>query len=209
MARYSISRGFFSAALSLGALYAQSNLATVTGIITDAAGAAAPGVNVTILNQETNVRRSVLTNEEGAFTIVNLNPGRYELTGMKEGFRTFRETEIVLEVGQTLRSDFVLEVGPVSQTISVAATVAPLNTENGSIKGDVIVQEEIQDIPLNGRDFTELLGSLPTAAVQMMAGLRRENEGETKPFQLDRCHALETTTDTVREYYPKWYRGAA
>ena len=170
MARYSISRGFFSAALSLGALYAQSNLATVTGIITDAAGAAAPGVNVTILNQETNVRRSVLTNEEGAFTIVNLNPGRYELTGMKEGFRTFRETEIVLEVGQTLRSDFVLEVGPVSQTISVAATVAPLNTENGSIKGDVIVQEEIQDIPLNGRDFTELALLVPGVAPNAQGG---------------------------------------
>ena len=54
---------------------------------------------------------------------------------------------------------------------------------------------------------TDLLGSLPTAAVQTFAGLRRENEGEAKPFQLDRCHALETTTDTVRRYYPKWYRG--
>ena len=54
---------------------------------------------------------------------------------------------------------------------------------------------------------TELLGSLPTAAVQTFAGLRRENEGDAKPFQLDRCHALETTTDTVRQYYPNWYRG--
>ncbi len=54
---------------------------------------------------------------------------------------------------------------------------------------------------------TELLGSLPTAAVQTFAGLRRENESDEKPFQLDRCHALETTTDTVRRYYPKWYRG--
>jgi len=53
---------------------------------------------------------------------------------------------------------------------------------------------------------TELLGSLPTAAVQTLAGLRRENEGDTKPFQLDRCHALETTTDTVRRYYPKLSR---
>ena len=52
---------------------------------------------------------------------------------------------------------------------------------------------------------TELLGSLPTAAVQTFAGLRREDEGEGKPFQLDHCHALETTTDTVRRYYPKWY----
>ena len=57
---------------------------------------------------------------------------------------------------------------------------------------------------------TELLSHAPTAAIQMFAGLRREIEpGEGKPFQLDRCHALETTTDTVRRYYPQWYRGAA
>jgi Protein of unknown function (DUF2889) len=55
---------------------------------------------------------------------------------------------------------------------------------------------------------TELLGSLPTAAVQTFAGLRREDEGDRKPFQLDRCHALETTTENVRRYYPKWYRSA-
>ena len=58
--------------------------------------------------------------------------------------------------------------------------------------------------------LTELLTHLPPAAIQMFAGLRREiEEGEGKPFQLDRCHALETTTDTVRQYYPQWYRGAA
>lgn len=57
---------------------------------------------------------------------------------------------------------------------------------------------------------TELLAHAPTAAIQMFAGLRREIEpGEDRPFQLDRCHALETTTDTVRRYYPQWYRGAA
>ena len=55
--------------------------------------------------------------------------------------------------------------------------------------------------------ITELLGALPTAAVQMFAGLQREDTGDGKPFQLDHCHALETTTDTVRTYYPKWYRG--
>jgi hypothetical protein len=57
---------------------------------------------------------------------------------------------------------------------------------------------------------TELLAQLPTAAIQMFAGLRREIEpGDARPFQLDRCHALETTTETVRRYYPQWYRGAA
>jgi hypothetical protein len=57
--------------------------------------------------------------------------------------------------------------------------------------------------------LTELLGYLPTAAVQMFAGLQREDDGSQKPFQLDRCHALETTTETVRAFYPKWYKGAA
>jgi hypothetical protein len=55
--------------------------------------------------------------------------------------------------------------------------------------------------------ITELLGYLPTAAVQTFSSLRkREDQGEGKPFQLDRCHALETTSDAVRRYYPKWYR---
>jgi hypothetical protein len=53
---------------------------------------------------------------------------------------------------------------------------------------------------------TELLGALPTAAVQTFASLQREDVAEGKPFQLDHCHALATTSDTVRQYYPKWYR---
>jgi hypothetical protein len=56
---------------------------------------------------------------------------------------------------------------------------------------------------------TELIGSLPTAAVQTFAGLKGEVEGDVKPFQLDRCHALASTTETVRSYYPKWYTGPA
>jgi hypothetical protein len=56
---------------------------------------------------------------------------------------------------------------------------------------------------------TELLGYLPTTAIQAFAGLTREIHGDAKPFQLDRCHALETTSETVRRYYPAWYRGPA
>ncbi len=57
--------------------------------------------------------------------------------------------------------------------------------------------------------LTEMLAYLPTAAIQTFAGLQREDDGVRKPFQLDRCHALETGADAVRHYYPKWYRGAA
>jgi hypothetical protein len=57
--------------------------------------------------------------------------------------------------------------------------------------------------------LTELVGHLPTAAVQMFSSLVPEDDGRHKPFQLDRCHALESHGDTVRRWYPKWYRGAA
>jgi len=57
--------------------------------------------------------------------------------------------------------------------------------------------------------LTELVGLLPSVAVQTFASLRREIEGAEKPFQLDRCHALDTRSETVRRYYPAWYRGAA
>jgi len=101
---------------------------------------------------------------------VNLSPGNYVLTGSKEGFRSFRQTGIVLQVGQTLRTDLRLEVGSVTETVSVSAQIAPLNTENGAIKGDVIVHEEIRDIPLNGRDFTELALLVPGVAPNAQGG---------------------------------------
>ena len=141
---------------SLVILHAQSDLATVTGIVTDPAEATIPEVTVKVRNMDTNIVHIFQTNHEGSFTITGLNPGLYELTAEKQGFRAYRETGVVLQVGQTLRNDIPLKIGSVNETVSVSATVAPLNTENGAIKGDVIIQAEIQDIPLNGRDFTEL-----------------------------------------------------
>jgi hypothetical protein len=104
------------------------------------------------------------------FTITNLPPGNYELKVEKPGFRTYRQTAIVLETGQTLRRDIRMDVGAVTETISVTAEVAQLNTENGMIKGDVIVHQEIQDMPLNGRDFTELALLVPGVVTKAQGG---------------------------------------
>ena len=78
-----------------------------------------------------------------------------------QGFRTYLRTGIVLELGQTLRSDVRLEVGAVADSVTVTAEAAALNTESGTIKGDVIVQQEIRDLPLEGRDFTDLAFLVP------------------------------------------------
>src|SRR5262245_36074802 len=170
MTRFQIVGAFILAALCGGAIPGQSDLATLTGIVSDPAGAVVPGVVVTIRNIDTNIRQSVPTNAEGIFTVVNLNPGSYELVVMREGFRTLRQTGIVLQVGQSLRNDFRLEVGAVAETVSISAQIAPLNTENGAIKGDVIVHEEIRDIPLNGRDFAELALLVPGVAPNAQGG---------------------------------------
>ncbi|MBI3683704.1 MAG: TonB-dependent receptor [Acidobacteria bacterium] len=151
-------------------LYGQGDLATVTGGVTDPEQAAMPDVKITIRNVGTNIARSMQTNHEGYFTLTNLPPGAYELTAEKEGFRSYRATGIVLETGQNLRRDVRLMVGSVTESVTVSAEVPPLNTENGTIKGDVIIQAEIQEIPLNGRDFTELAFLVPGVVPNAQGG---------------------------------------
>src|SRR3954449_149626 len=89
----------------LSILFAQADLATVTGVVTDSAQAVMTGVSITIRNTDNNESRSINTNSEGYYTITNLPPGNYELVAERAGFHKYRETSIVLETGQTLRTD--------------------------------------------------------------------------------------------------------
>ncbi len=130
-------------------------------MVTDSAGAAAPNVQIQIRNVETGVARTVHTSGEGSYTITALVPGHYELSAEMQGFRSYQKTGIILEIGQTLRDDIQLSVGALNESVTVTAEIASLNTENGTIKGDVIVQQEIMDLPLDGRDFTDLAFLVP------------------------------------------------
>jgi hypothetical protein len=147
--------------LGVCAARAQSDLATVTGVATDPAQAVVPGVTITIRHVETNIARTALTGDSGDFTVTNLHPGSYEISAELPGFRTYRRVGVVLEVGQVLRNDIQLEIGAPSDSVNVTAAVPAINTESGAIKGDVIVQEEIRQLPLDGRDFTDLAFLVP------------------------------------------------
>jgi hypothetical protein len=148
----------------------QSNLAAVTGVVTDEKQSVVPGITVTIRNLETNIARMMPTGGTGDFTITNLHPGTYEIVAEASGFRTYRRLGVVLEIGQTLRNDILLEVGTLAESVTVTAGVGVINTESGSIKGDVIVQEEIQDLPLQGRDFTDLAFLVPGVVPSAQGG---------------------------------------
>ncbi len=148
----------------------QSNLATVTGVVTDSADAVIPGAMVTIRNTGTNIEREMSTNEVGSYTVTNLSPGEYEVTVQSDGFTTYVQQGLMLQTGDNRRIDVALEIGQVTESVTVDAQMIVLNTENGTIKGDVIVMEEIQELPLNGRDFTDLAfftpGVVPRGSAQ-------------------------------------------
>lgn len=140
-------------------------LGTVTGQLRDATGAAVPGVEITVRNTQTNVVRTVITNEEGLYVVPALNPGSYEVKASKTGFKTATRAAFDLQVQQTARVDFTLDVGQVSESVEVSASATLLNTEDATV-GTVIEQKRITDLPLNGRNFLQLVRLSPNVTAQ-------------------------------------------
>ena len=143
------------AILAIHVLLGQAPTATVVGRITDSTGAVIAGVTVKITNLDTNIAREVPSNEVGDYTMPFLNPGRYSLEAVAEGFRSYRRTEFLLTVEQQMRIDIRLEVGTVSESVTVSEATPVLNTESGT-RGEVISKEEIAEIPLDSRNFADL-----------------------------------------------------
>ncbi len=140
---------------------AQVSLASVTGVVADSADAVIPGASVTISNVDTGIVTEGETNESGYYTVLSLIPGTYELVIASEGFRRFVRPNVELETGQQLRLDAELEIGALTETVTVTSAAPSINLEQGAVKGDVIVYEEIQDLPLDGRDFMNLAFLVP------------------------------------------------
>ncbi len=135
---------------------AQSTAGTITGIVTDAMGAAVPGASVTLTNVNTGVVTQTTTNESGVYVARSLLAGVYRLEARADGFKIRRVEGLTLQVGQELRSDVSLELGAVTETIEVQATVTPLKQETAEIS-DTYTYEEIQNMPINGRTPYSLL----------------------------------------------------
>lgn len=139
---------------------AQSFQATVVGQVTDANGAAVVNAQVTITAQSTGRTATATTSGDGGYVIPQLPPGAYELRVEANGFKRAVKSELTLETGQTQRVNFQLEPGAVSDTVNITTDAPPLNTDTSS-KGEVIVQKQVQELPLNGRDFTDLALLVP------------------------------------------------
>jgi len=137
------------------AAYSQTPSASVVGRITDATGAVIPGVSVKVTNLGTNISQQGLSNEVGEFTIPHLNPGRYTLEATSAGFRTYRREDFTLAVDQALRIDIPLEVGSATESVTVSDAPPLLNTETAT-RGEVTTEDEVKELPLDGRNFSDL-----------------------------------------------------
>lgn len=135
---------------------AQNAQGTILGHVTDPTGSAVVGAKVTVEDIDTNVAITTTTDAHGDYTVVALNPGNYSVTVIAPGFGRQVSTNLVLEVQQTLREDFSLKMGSVTNTVQVSAETQMLHTDDQTI-GQVLHAEMIENLPINGRDFTNLM----------------------------------------------------
>jgi hypothetical protein len=128
---------------------------SIVGTVADASGGTIPGVKVTATNEETNLTRETLTNDSGYFAIPSLPPGRYRVAASQPGFKSAQVSGIELLIDQTVRVDLKLEVGNITDQITISADAVQLQTETPTL-GQVIEEKPITDLPLNGRNFIQL-----------------------------------------------------
>jgi len=138
----------------------QTSLASVNGTVTDASGAVVPGATVVLVNSATGAQRTVATNAEGVYSVLDVSPGRYTLEVAKQGFATYKQTEFTLLVNQTATFNFTLSMGATTQKVNVAAQSDRVEFSTAEL-GTAISEQQVNDLPLNGRNFTQLLTLAP------------------------------------------------
>src|SRR6059036_3775126 len=147
--------GLLVAALSGTSVWAQAT-AQISGTVKDQSGAVLPGVEVTATQTDTGIKRSTITNETGSYVLPNLMLGPYRLEAALPGFRTHVQTGVVLEVNSSAVINPVLEVGQVTDSVEVQANAVMAETRNVGI-GQLMENQRILELPLNGRNAAELV----------------------------------------------------
>lgn len=136
--------------------------ATIVGTVTDPSGALMPAVKIDITNRGTGVTRAVETNAAGSYSAPELVPGTYEIKAEAKGFKTYSRTGIVLNVRDMVRLDIPMEVGDVTQSVTVSAAIVKVQTESGEVS-DLISGTQVTQLAINSRNFFAL-ATLTTGA---------------------------------------------
>src|SRR5712692_427646 len=141
--------------------------AQISGVARDQSGAVLPGVEISATQTDTGISRNTVTNETGSYVLSNLALGPYRLEAALPGFRTFVQTGIVLQVNGSPAINVTLAVGQVTEQVEVQANAALVETRSSTV-GSLVENEQILQLPLNGRTVTDLI-TLAGGAVQQAA----------------------------------------
>jgi Carboxypeptidase regulatory-like domain/TonB dependent receptor len=159
---------------STALLFGQTTNGLMTGVITDSSGAVVAEAQIRVTNQGTNALRTATSDNKGYYMVPQLAPGIYSVSVGTVGFATQTRVNVQLQVNQSMTIDFALQVSSQSQTIEVTGEPPQLNTTSATL-GDVVGHDAIVDLPLNGRQFTQLTllapGAVPQEAAQQSANL--------------------------------------
>jgi hypothetical protein len=150
----------------------QSTSGSITGTVKDGAGAPVPDANVLVISPATNLTRKVTTNSAGVFTATQLPPGNYTIAVEKTGFKKLEKTNIILNAIDLINAgDFTLDVGAVTDTVTVSAEAAriEIQSETGERSG-LVTGTQIKDLALNGRNYQDFLRTLPGVLTGTVTG---------------------------------------
>ena len=140
--------------VAAGSARAQTPTGIISGVVSDPAGARVAGARVTIINRDSGLRRNLITSTEGDFTAVALPSGTYHLTAEATGFHRLERTTVV-EAGTTTTVNLSLQIGDVSEQVTVDDAAPLINYEQHQV-GGVVSRKQIENLPLNGRNFLDL-----------------------------------------------------
>ncbi|HEX5283277.1 MAG TPA: carboxypeptidase regulatory-like domain-containing protein [Bryocella sp.] len=150
-------------------VYAQQQMASLTGQITDSSGARVPGAQVTITDTERGTKIVVTSDENGGYIVPQIPPAdHYMITVSKPGFKETVQRNVILQVAQSAKIDLVVSVGDVTETVNVSATPPQLETQTSSL-GQVITGQTVEALPLNGRSTFRLIALTPGVTFQRSA----------------------------------------
>ncbi len=159
-------------------LLAQVNTATVLGTVTDASGAAIPEAAVEVKNVATGAVQSTVSDAQGRFNVPSLLIGNYQVQASKMGFQTVVRAGVVLTVGGQAVVDFSLPVGQSQQTVTVQAEAAQVDTTSAAVS-NLVEQTQMRELPLNGRNFQQLITLAPGVQVAQTSTTQFYGKGDT------------------------------
>src|SRR5467141_2491659 len=161
-------------------LFSQGSSGRILGTVTDQSGGVVAGATVTITDTERGVTKTLVTNEPGEYNAPTLNPGTYKVRVEAKGFKTVERQNVVLEVGREVRVDVSLQPGAVAETMTITESIPLVETTNATL-GGTLNNADINDMPLNGRNYQNLLALRPGVVVQPGGGPWTQSTNNIRP----------------------------